>query len=275
MKKNVIWVVTAVLLLSSCGTYTGQGAYAGSTLGSILGSAIGGISDGPRGADVGTIIGMAGGAVIGSAIGAAKDKQDAQDVHDHYQKVMERKERENASYESDRRHGYYDGYDSGFDATNSGDDRLYDFDSPDYTGSYSAQPGNTVMPYSSGVEHLAHGMKYMPAIEIRNARIVDQNQNRVLNRNEVCKIIFEIYNRGHEPLFDVQPSVVEVTGNRHIYISSNMHIERINPGRGVRYTAMLKADNRLKNGVARICISVLQGNRAISKVCEFNIPTRR
>ena len=54
-----------------------------------------------------------------------------------------------------------------------------------------------------------------------------------------------------------------------------MHIERIDPGKGVRYTAMLKADNRLKDGMIRICASVLQGNKAISKVCEFNVPTRR
>ena len=44
MKKVGIWTIGAALLLSSCGTYTGEGAYAGGTLGAILGSAIGGIS---------------------------------------------------------------------------------------------------------------------------------------------------------------------------------------------------------------------------------------
>jgi hypothetical protein len=69
--------------------------------------------------------------------------------------------------------------------------------------------------------------------------------------------------------------VVEASGNRHIYISPNMHVERIDPGRGIRYTAVMKADNRLKDGTARICVSVLQGNKAISKVCEFNVPTKK
>lgn len=70
MKKTMVLSVTAlVLLLSSCGTYAGAGAYAGAGLGSILGSAIGGIAGGWRGSDVGAIVGMAGGAILGAAIG--------------------------------------------------------------------------------------------------------------------------------------------------------------------------------------------------------------
>ncbi|MCR5130189.1 MAG: hypothetical protein K6C10_01840 [Prevotella sp.] len=279
MKKTVVIIAASALLVSSCGTYQGSGTYIGAQFGTILGSAIGGISGGPRGSDIGTIVGMASGAVLGGAIGAAKDRQDAQEVHDRYQQVQERKARQQAqgNYGNYGNYGSnnYDSNDSGFDATNSGDDRLYDFNSSDYTGSYSAQPGTTVMPGSSSVEPLAMGMEYLPAIEIRNARIVDDNQDKVISRNEVCKVIFEVYNHGKTPVMDVVPTVVETTGNKHIYISPNMHIERIDPGKGVRYTAMLKADNRLKDGTIRICASVLQGNNAISKVCEFNVPTRR
>ncbi|MBQ6064810.1 MAG: hypothetical protein IJK87_14490 [Prevotella sp.] len=274
MKKVFVITVSAALLLSSCGTYQGSGAYVGASLGSILGSAIGGISDGPRGSDIGTIVGMAGGAIVGSAIGAAKDQKDKQEVHDHYQKVMQRKAQEKASQNntSYQQQGYDD---SGFDASMGGDDRLYDFQSSDYTGNYTAQEPTTVLPMSSSVEQLAQGLDYAETIEIRNARIVDVNQNSVINRNEVCKVIFEIYNHGHEPIYDVQPTVIETTGNKHIFISPNMHVERIDPGKGIRYTAMVKADNRLKDGMARICVSVLQGNRAISKVCEFNVPTKK
>ena len=129
--------------------------------------------------------------------------------------------------------------------------------------------------YDSGFDATMSGLSYMPAIEIRNARIVDQDQNRAISRGEVCKVIFEIYNHGHKPLYDLQPTVVEATGNKHIHISPNMHVERVDPGQGIRYTAMLKADNRLKNGMVRICVSVLQGNRAISEICEFNVPTQK
>ena len=273
MKKVFIMAVSAALLVSSCGTYTGSGAYAGATLGSILGSAVGGISNGPRGSHIGTIVGMAGGAVIGGSIGAAKDREDREEVREHYRGVMQRKAQESKNEQVNyERQGAID---SGFDANNGGDDRLYDFESSDYTCSYTAKEPNTVMPMSSSVEDLAHGLQYVPTIEIRNARIVDENQNGSINRNEISKVIFEIYNHGKEPLYDVQPTVVETTGNKHIFISPNMHVERIDPGKGIRYTAMIKADNRLKDGEVCICVSVLQGTKSISKVSEFNIPTRK
>lgn len=266
MKKVFIYSICGALLLSGCGTYAGAGAYTGAQFGSILGSAIGGITDGYRGSHVGTIIGMAGGAVVGAMVGSAADEASRREVHDHYSEVQRRRSQSDASRYDDS--GYYS-------PDNSGDDRLYDFQSSDYTGNYSAQPGTTVKPMSSSVDKLAHGLKYMPTIEIRNARVVDQDQNRVISRGEVCKVIFEIYNHGNKPLFDLQPTVVEATGNKQIYISPNMHVERVDPGQGIRYTAMLKAGSRLKNGMARICVSVLQGNKAISEVCEFNVPTRK
>ena len=67
-----------VLLMSSCATYTGQGAYAGGMIGSLIGSAVGGMSGGYHGSNVGTLVGLAGGAAVGAAIGAAADKQEAE-----------------------------------------------------------------------------------------------------------------------------------------------------------------------------------------------------
>ena len=110
---------------------------------------------------------------------------------------------------------------------------------------------------------------------IRNARIVDANQDGTINRGELCKVIFEVYNTGQKPILDIQPTVLETTGNRHIFISPGMHVERLMPGAGIRYTAMLKADSSLKNVNARICVSVVQGTKAISKVVEFNVPTSK
>lgn len=112
-------------------------------------------------------------------------------------------------------------------------------------------------------------------MEIVNARFVDDNQDNKLNRNETCKVIFEVFNRGNRPVYDVVPTVVETTGNKHIYISPNIHVEKIDAGKGIRYTAMVKADSRLKPGIAQFCVSVIHGDKAISKVNEFNIPTTK
>lgn len=289
MGKSFIIGMSALLLLGSCDTYTGTGAYMGSTLGSIFGSAIGGIAGGPHGSDVGTIVGMVGGAVAGAAIGQATDqKQQAQreaDIADMRARRAERQARRQGSYGNDNTYGHGNnyGYDnqgdansgSGFDANNGGDDRIYDFKGSDYSGNYSAKQPDVNMPMQSSVDNLAENLKYTPDIEIKNARFVDDNQDGKIERGELSKVIFEVYNRGNHTLYDVVPTVVEATGNRHIMISPNMHVESIQPGKGIRYTALVKADNRLKDGNAQFCISVVQGNKKISKVCEFDIPTAR
>ena len=297
MKKLLIFALCSTLVFSSCDTYTGSGAYAGGSIGSILGSAIGGLSGGPRGSDMGTIIGMAGGAAVGAIIGSQADQQQAQRESEYRQVRRERQERIQRSRSYDDTYGYSsngnvsndvssqgDSYNNGsqvhsvnsseiFDSTNSGDDRLYDFNGKDYTGNYSAQQPTTQMP-SATVEELGARFSYSPNLEIVNARFVDDNENNVLDRNETCKLIFEVMNRGNQPVYDVVPTVVETTGNKHIFISPSIHVEKIDAGSGVRYTAMVKADGKLKDGTARFCVSVIHGNKAISKVNEFNIPTR-
>ena len=282
MKKSLILSLSAAMVLSSCSTYTGSGAIIGGSLGSILGSAIGGIAGGARGSDIGSIVGMAGGAIIGASTGAKADRRAKDEVHERYEKVQRRKAREKRNQseydyynqtDDYGRSGSVDG--SGFDNTNSGDDRIYDFQSSDYTGSYSAAQPNTKAPAESSVDKLAGNYQYTPNIEIVNARFVDDNQDGVLSRNEVGKIIFEVLNRGDKAINNVQPSVLETTGNVHIYISPSIHIESIAPGKGVRYTALVKADKKLKNGMARFALTVLQGQKSISKVTEFNIKTSK
>lgn len=266
MKKSLMITASVVMLLSSCGTYTGSGAYVGTSLGSILGSAIGGISDGPRGSNVGTIIGMAGGAVIGAAIGSSADKK----VNDRLERIERNRSERSARGNVDDTYtgSHYEGVE--VDESNSGDDRLYDFNGTDYTGDYSAQ-----QPIEMGnvAEHkLPSGFP----IEIQNARFVDENKDKMMNGGELCKVIFEVANVSNETLYDVQPMVAEVSGLKQISISPTIHIEKLQPGKKIRYTALVHAGKRVKNSTARICLSVVQGNNnTVSKVTEFNVPTRR
>lgn len=268
MKKVILLMLCSSLVMGSCDTYTGSGAYAGGSFGSILGSAIGGLSGGPRGSDMGTIIGMAGGAVVGAVIGSQADKAQADREAAYQQDRVER--RSGGDYSN----APVTDNPEIFDSNNGGDDRLYDFKGKDYTGDYSAQQPTTSMPTAT-VEELGARFSYSPTLEIVNARFVDDNEDNCLNRNETCKVIFEIVNRGHEPVYDVVPTVVETTGNKHIFISPSIHVEKISPGSGVRYTAMVKADRKLKDGMARFCVSVIHEGKSISKVNEFNIPTKR
>lgn len=258
MKKMMALAVGATLLLSSCSSYTGAGAYTGAQFGSILGSAIGGISGGPRGSDIGTIVGMAGGAMVGATIGNAADHKARGKMDNDYPSNR-------GGYDSSD--SGFDSSDSGFDSSNSGDDRI-DFDGGNAaTGNYEyKQPSS---PADNVYTHSA------PTMEIRNARFIDADGDDTISRGEMCKVVFEVYNNGLQPIYNVVPTVAEMTGNKHIYISQPICVEKIGAYKGVRYTAMVKADNRLKYGSIKLCCSVLQNGEAISKVTEFNVETRK
>ncbi len=113
-------------------------------------------------------------------------------------------------------------------------------------------------------------------MEIRNARIIDADHDGVIRRGEKCQVSFEIMNRTEKTLYDIQPMVYDISGNKHIQISPNLHIESIAPHAGVRYTASVLADRRLKDGVVVVRLAVLLSNMEISsETREFTLQTRK
>lgn len=290
MKKTIVILLCAALMLEGCGTYTGEGAAVGGEFGSILGSAIGGISGGRRGSDIGTIVGMAGGAIVGAAVGSAADRAEQEKYEQHKRDYEQRRAQRQAQQ------GGYDGYpqsdnggyspadNSGFDPSNSGDDRI------DFGGAApsvpaqplpSSVPARTVDAQSMSVEQLSrmtpgYGYRLNPMIEIRNAVFHDADGDGVLRSGEQAQVSFEIMNNSRQTLFNVTPTVIETTRNKHIRISPNIRVESILPNRGVRYTATVMADSRLKDGEAVFRVAVTQGQNDItSQMKEFVVPTRR
>lgn len=274
MKKTIVAFSLLALLLSSCGTYTGQGAYVGAQFGTILGSAVGGLSGGWRGSDAGAIIGMAGGAAIGAAIGAAADQREADRYEDY--------RRERAARRNDR-----DAVtpppsdDSDYDSSNSGDDRV-DFGISGPTDDQAAavpvgptgKPSDTVS--GEKTVSVTDLQRMRPAIELRNIRIDGVRQEGVIHAGEQCRVVFEIMNRSNYTLHDVQPLVNELTGNKHLHVSPNLHIESIAPGTGVRYTATVLADKRLKDGQAVLRVAVAHHDREQESLTrQFTFVTRR
>jgi hypothetical protein len=254
MKKLLVISVSAMLMLSSCGTYTGSGAATGGYFGSIIGSAIGGITGGWRGSDIGSLVGLAGGAVVGAAIGAAADNAEQQKYEDY---KAQRQERIRNMQRSDAPEYDYD--DSGFDSSNSGDDRLFGFDE-----NFGTAPATAPVPVAS------------QAIQIRNPRFIDAGRDGILRRGEEGRMVFEVFNSSDKPVYRVLPTVAEVTGNKHIHVSQNVMVESIMPGKGIRYTATIKADDRLRDGDAIIRIGVMQANKDIpAQSREFTIKTSK
>ncbi|WP_308241879.1 hypothetical protein [uncultured Prevotella sp.] len=299
MKKGSVIMMGAALLVSSCTTGAGAGAYAGSSLGSVLGSAIGGIVGGPHGSDVGTIFGMAGGAVVGGALGDAAEKKQAQEQHEVLSRRNQRIQREKAqrrsaqqydddTYASGNSRSYSNGGNSAnyvgddfdpsqmVDNSNSGDDRI-DFGAPSSSGA-NATMSNASSSQSvdaSRVEQIYGNAKSDGKLTIRNVRFADSNGDGVLLGDEIGQVSFEIYNETAAPIYNFDPSVVEAEANKRIYISPSVRVENIMPGQGLRYTATVKADRRIKDGEIRLLVSAQKEGKPISYVTVVKVATQR
>ena len=295
MKKGSVIMMGAALLVSSCTTGAGAGAYAGSSLGSVLGSAIGGIVGGPHGSDVGTIFGMAGGAVVGGALGDAAEKKQAQEQHEVLSRRNQRIQREKAQRRSAQQYDddtYASGNSANYvgddfdpsqmvDNSNSGDDRI-DFGAPSSSGA-NAPMGNVPMSNASPsqsvdasrVEQIYGKAKSDGKLTIRNVRFADSNGDGVLSGDEIGHVSFEIYNETDAPIYNFDPSVVEAEANKRIYISPSVRVENIMPGQGLRYTATVKADRRIKDGEIRLLVSAQKEGKPISYVTVVKVATQR
>lgn len=278
-------IMSAALVASSCTTGAGTGAYAGSQLGSVLGSAIGGIAGGPRGSDIGTIFGMAGGAVVGAAVGDAATKQHHQDQDDTYMPSSNNNNRpvyeqpyssNQPSYSSNQQP--VDDIDPTqmVDTTNSGDDRI-DFDVNSSSTLPNNNPDTSVSMDAGKVEQIYGANKAAESgkITIKNVRFVETAEHNVLHGGEVGKVKFEMYNETQAPIYNFMPTVVEADGNKRIYISPSVRVENIMPGQGLRYTATVKADKRIKDGEIRLLVSAQRDGKPISYVTVVKVATVR
>lgn len=273
MKKNILAIVLASVMFTSCG-YVGTGALWGGS----IGSAVGGLAGGYRGHEVGRLLGMAGGAAVGAAVQSSQERKRAEDV----QQYREEKERLAAlrasrqgqssastvapasTFAPDYDYAKAGSTDSGFTSDNSADDRIdIDF-SDNNTGDYGKFDESTVEP-----------VEVVPNLEIRNVRFYDANNDGAINRREECSISFEVMNRGNATVYGLQPTVLEVSDNKHIFISPSVLIESIEPGKGVRYTARIITDANLKTGQAMFCVAVNKGNKTLTQIKEFSIPTKK
>lgn len=253
MKKNVIYLLAVLFFLSSCSSYTATGAYTGSQVGYVFGSVIGGLNGGWRGEHMGALIGTMGGAVAGAAVGAAIENAQQRKYEEarHYPRSVD---------------------ESGFDATNSGDDRIIiSNDDPTPAG----DDDRLIIGDDNRVV-MKTARRPGPPVQILNAQVKTHRNDNLLCRGEECQVVFEVMNRSAVMVYDVCPIVEETTGNKHVHVSPNIRIESLAPYQGIRYTATVKGDNRLKDGQAVIDVGVsVSGHRIDSQNCQFTLPTRK
>lgn len=142
---------------------------------------------------------------------------------------------------------------------------------------HARQNGRSVDEYNRRTPDYGRSDVYEdPAIDglvIENLRFVEEMRDGKLNRNERGKLVLSIRNRGNRPLFQIAP-LITADDNKRILLSPPAIIAELEPGKGVRYTAAIYGDKRLKDGMATFSISVMSGNRRIV-LRQFSIPTSK
>lgn len=117
--------------------------------------------------------------------------------------------------------------------------------------------------------------KLMTQLKLRKIRFIDDNRSHAIDAGESSKIIFEIMNEGQKPIYDVVPIVETVGKVKHIGISPTVMIEEILPGEGIRYTATIYANSKLKDGEVTFRVAVSDENGVICDSREFTLLTQR
>ena len=149
--------------------------------------------------------------------------------------------------------------------------RKYENDNRNYDDRRSADNRSTTLP-----DDRIYMMPQEAALEIRNATIIESLRDGYLTRGEECTVTFEIFNTSDDTIYDIYPLVEDATGNKHVNISPNLRIESIRARQGVRYTATILADKKLKNGEIIIRMGVAQGkNEVVSQRREFKVTTAK
>ena len=112
-------------------------------------------------------------------------------------------------------------------------------------------------------------------LRVRNIRFIDDDRDHILSPGEGSKVVFDIVNEGDRPVFGVVPVVEELTGSRHIRISPSLVVERIDPHSGVKYTATVTADRRIRRGEIVLRVAVADERGELYDGQEFSLPTVR
>ena len=108
-------------------------------------------------------------------------------------------------------------------------------------------------------------------LQIENLRFIDDNNNRIIDAGESCKIEFEIHNKGNATIHNIAPVIT--ANDKNIIISPTAIVTSIAPGRGVRYAAEVYGRPKLRTGEADFRLGFAKGD-LIYTVRTFQISTQ-
>ncbi|MGP1476683.1 MAG: hypothetical protein ACTTJK_04370 [Phocaeicola sp.] len=112
-------------------------------------------------------------------------------------------------------------------------------------------------------------------LEIRNIRFIDDSRNQAIEAGESAKIVFDIVNVGNSPSYNIVPVIKELNKNKHLKFSPSRPISYMPQGNQIRYTMTIRADKRLRDGMAQFRIYAIESNGAVTAPHDFSIEIRR
>ena len=135
-------------------------------------------------------------------------------------------------------------------------------------GNSYAQQSNTMMPSLSSVS------LNTSSVCLENFHFVDENNNQVINRNEECKVMFDVVNTGNSTVRDVTPQLEVVNGAKGLLLGGATTISSI-PARGrVSYSVPVIA-KKVKNGEAVFQAYATEASGAVTETIEFSLQTSK
>ncbi len=112
------------------------------------------------------------------------------------------------------------------------------------------------------------------SVRLENFHFVDENNDQVINRNEECKVMFDVVNGGSTTVRNVTPVLELAEKAKGILLGGATTIESIPAGGKVTYSVPLIAKN-VKNGEAIFQAYATEANGAVTETIEFSLQTRK
>jgi len=214
MKKSIVYVVSAAMLLSSCTSTTYMGTSIGTHLGSIIGGGLGAIHGHRGDAAVGSMVGAIAGAAIGYGISSAVEQEANQEAQRRVERRQSNRQRDydDDVYQSDR------DYDRGYGGS-------HEFDSEVVEGTPVAKR----------------------CISISNKSYYDSDGDGMFGKNEVISIVFDVTNYSDKNLRSVNLNVSPVTSQAGFFSISPSKTVKLNAGQTLRFSAKVKANRNIGN----------------------------
>lgn len=169
--------------------------------------------------------------------------------------------------------GQYGNQSEDFDPTGGGDDRLMDFQpgSPDSLQTCDISAAKPQMRLDSiavcpeettkdiRLEDFQKHISQEAELEIRNVRFIGKDHVQGIKSKQTAYISFEIFNIGNRPAWGVRPVVEQTSQEKGLEVSPTVAIEQIRQGKGMRYTAMVRTNKRIKAKEVAFKIYALYG----------------